>query len=187
MYVFTAAQEDGESHDTVHREWPGSHLALMEKAYAALKASIKSDKKETEVLARKLWISEQENAVLRENHIRDVRHVSDRNVALEKKVQSLGAEVRRLDAENRRLKKKLNDYYRYDSDSTYPRDESDYGASYNPVKPKPKNTDDDVTGWGAAALGALGLGVAGAVGAALVSKSFSSDDKKKSKKDSSWF
>ena len=157
-----------------------SHLALMEKAYAALKMS-KSDEKDTEVLARKVWILEQENAALRENHIRDVRRISDRNVALEKKVQSLGAEVQRLDAENRHLKKKLNDYYCYDSDS----DEPDYGASYNPVKSKPKKVDSSKdegdVGWGAAALGALGLGVAGAVGvAALMSKSSSSDDKKKS-------
>ena len=76
----------------------------------------------------------------------------------------------------------MTSYYRFDGES----DEPDYGSSLIPVKPKPKKTDDDV-GWGAAALGALGLGVASAVGAALVSKSFSSDDKKKSKKDSSWF
>ena len=160
------------------------HLALMEEAYAALKAS-KSDKKDTEVLAQKVWNLEQENAALRENHIRDVQRLSERNGALERKVVSLSAEVRRLDAENRRLKKKLNDYYHCDSDS----DEPDYGASYNPAKSKSKkadsNKDDDDVGWGAAALGALGLGVAGAVGvAALMSKSSSSDDKKKS---SSWF
>jgi hypothetical protein len=158
------------------------HLALMEKAYTALKKS-KSEGKDidSEVLAQRVKSLEQENAALRENYMREVRRLSDRNVALERKIQSLGAEVLRLDEENQRLRKKLNDYYNpCDSDS----DDTDYGASYKPAKPKPKKTDDDM-GWGAA-LGAVGLGLVGAAGVAALMSS-SSDDKKKSKKDSSWF
>ena len=109
MYVFTTTQEDGESHDKRIGNSNGQPFGLDGEA---LKAS-KSDEKDTEVLAQKVWILEQENAALRENHIQDTlaRRVSDRNVALilEKKVQSLGAEVQRLDTENRLLKKKLND------------------------------------------------------------------------------
>jgi regulator of replication initiation timing len=156
----------------------------MEKAYAALKES-KSDEKGIEVLACnwKVKSLEEENTALQIDHMREVRRLSDRNVALERKIQSLGAEVLRLDEENQRLRKKLNDYYNpCDSDS----DDTDYGASYKPAKPKPKKTDDDM-GWGAA-LGAVGLGLVGAAGVAGVAALMSSsDDKKKSKKDSSWF
>jgi predicted nuclease with TOPRIM domain len=66
----------------------------------------KSEGKDTEVLAQRLKHLEQENAALRENYMREVRRLSDRNVALERKIQSLGAEVLRLDEENQRLRKK---------------------------------------------------------------------------------
>ena len=202
-----------------------THLSLMEKAYTALKQSKSEGGKDRGELAQRMKSLEQEKKALEADHVFEVERLSRKNAALEEKVQSLSAQIRRLDAENQRLKAKLNDYYKssYDSDS----DDIDYGASYAPSstsyrydsysskpshssagysasssasyksssksstsyarRPEPKKTEDSGMGWGTA-LRIVGLGLAGAVGAAtLMSKSSSSDDEKKSKKDSSWF
>ena len=106
------------------------HLSLMEKAYASLKQS-KDEGKDREVLAQEVKTLRHRNADLEADYHLIGERLGRKNAALEKKVQNLSAEVCRLDAENQRLKKKLNDYYKssYDSDS----DDIDYGASYKPT------------------------------------------------------
>ena len=163
-----------------------AHLTLMEKAYGALKQS-KSEGKDREELAQQVESLELEKADLEADHFLKVRRLEHKNTVLEERVQLLSAEMRGLRAENQRLKKKLNDYYKFSHDSDS--DDIDYGASYKPTssyatRPEPKKTvsgKDSGVGWGTAAL--AGLGAVGAVvgAAALIAGSSSSDSKKKSK------
>ena len=173
-----------------------------------------SEGKGKEELARKVKALEQQNEALKMTHLREVRQLSLTNAALEKEVQRLSDEIHALMVENRRLKVKLDDCYKYadDSDSdevdhpsceplpchqqppllSYPISSS---ASYLPAskpskrssKSNSKKGDDGAMGWGS--LGLVGLGIAGAalgVSSLMSQKSSSSDDDEKSKKRG-WF
>ena len=109
-----------------------AHLSLMEKAYAALKLS-KSEETDNRELALRVKSLEQHIAALQDDHFLEVQYFSDQNVTLEEKVQGLSAEMHRLDAENRRLRAKLNDYYKFSGN-----DDVDHASSSSVAEHTPR-------------------------------------------------
>ena len=179
-----------------------NHLLLMKKAYSALKSKDGSEGQQKAELTEKV-----EGTVKK---VRDsdedlyIHQLEKRNIELEREIQRQQAMISKLDAENRRLKSKLDEYYHQYSEEdvdyargaakpkqhSQSRNTSSYSKHYPSLAGAKQSTKHDYAceksteegdglGWLGLAAG-VGLGLAGAVaGVAALTSSRSSSGKEK--------